>query len=40
MYAACAPQADCCSIGRDGSHSGPERRSMTRKVATVAHGNL
>ena len=40
MYAACASQPDCVSIGRDGSHSGPDRRSKTRKVATLPHGNL
>jgi len=34
MNAACTSQSDCPSSGRDGSHSGPDRRSTTRKVAT------
>ena len=42
MKAACAGQSDCSSSGRDRSHSGPERRSTTRNIATLAflpHGS-
>ena len=36
MNAACPSHPDCSSIGRSGSHSGPDRRSVTRNIAIVA----
>jgi hypothetical protein len=35
MKDAWAGQSDCSSIGRDASHSGPERRSTTWNIATL-----